>query len=170
MYALRLIVSQGLKNELVELENYWSKVWRILRTIPNYKYKISFTSSKIVWQRVYIDVLYPYLGYVARYATASIERGRFSPETNYHSQHLHSLKNKDINTALNYLRLDLQLRKMRSDPASKSYMVEGFTYSFIAKHLACYVLLVLHPNKMVVYKQINRPCPIRLSVAYLNEC
>ena len=67
--------------------------------------------AKLSGNEYIYDVLYPYLGYVARYAIASIERGRFSPETNYHYNILHSLKNKDINTALNYLRLDLQLEK-----------------------------------------------------------
>lgn len=111
-YALRLIVSQGLKNELVELEKLLEQsVENSKGPYQTINTRFHLLLAKLSGNEYIYDVLYPYLGYVARYAIASIERGRFSPETNYHYNILHSLKNKDINTAINYLRLDLQLEK-----------------------------------------------------------
>jgi Transcriptional regulators len=57
------------------------------------------------------DVVYPYIGYIARYAVMGIRYGRFSQDRNYHSEIIDALEAHDIEAAQRYLRLDLQLEE-----------------------------------------------------------
>ncbi|AGC67082.1 transcriptional regulator [Thermoclostridium stercorarium subsp. stercorarium DSM 8532] len=107
--ALRLIARQnpgkGLATlkEILEQQDDSKDPYQTINT------RFHLALAKLSGNEYIYDVLYPYLGYVARYAITSIERGRFSPENNFHREIVFSLENNDINAALNFLRLDLQL-------------------------------------------------------------
>ncbi|HEY8420327.1 MAG TPA: GntR family transcriptional regulator [Thermoclostridium sp.] len=109
--ALRLIAARNSKEgletlkQILEQQNNSKDPYQTINT------QFHLGLAKLSGNQYIYDVLYPYIGYVARYAMTSIERGRFSPENNYHHEIISSLQNNDIKAALNYLRLDLQLKE-----------------------------------------------------------
>lgn len=109
--ALRLIASQNLNEGLATLKQILEQQNSSRDPYQTVNTQFHLGLAKLSGNQYIYDVLYPYIGYVARYAITSIERGRFSPENNYHYEIVSSLQNNDINGALNYLRMDLQLKE-----------------------------------------------------------
>lgn len=109
--ALRLIVSQNLVEELAAVEQILEQQNDSKDPYQTINTRFHLSLANLSGNQYIYDVLYPYIGYVARYALTSIERGRFSPENNYHREIISSIKNKDTKAALDFLRLDLQLNE-----------------------------------------------------------